>query len=352
MLFFAMLAISFIVVYVVGFRQKDARTYLTVFFITYLFILSVMCINFYLLKFTDNNQLIFPDENLYVNDHTSTLLFSYYVQFVESYFGLDVVRAINVVVFSISLSMLSSEIIVRVTGKQKQLVLIFSILGSIVGGYWAFFILKEAFSVAAFSMLIISQIRQNRTYFIISVLLLAFARVELLALYIGVSILFILKSKIKPMYYLSILFAILFFVLFMSSEASYSLKLFTLSRRFGEEDFKFDDVAISVSHLKLLPFLLSEPYQQAFLTNINSSFNPFLELNPLVFIQRIYNLMAFIVFVMCLRGYLLKDKLYTFTFIIVFGVLCTHSVYRYLNTILIPLTLYFIYLQWLIKQKV
>jgi len=352
MLFFALLAISLVIVYIVGFRQKSARTYLTIFFITYLFILSVMCINFYLLKFTDDNQLIFPDENLYVYDHTSTLLFSYYVQFFESYFGLDVVRAINILVFCISLSMLSSEIIVRVTGRQKQLVLIFAILGSIVGGYWSFFILKEAFSVAALSTLIISQIRKNRTYFIISVLLLAFARVELLFLYIGISILFALKEKVKPIYYLLILSAVVFFVMFMNSEASYSLKLFTLSRRFGEEDFKFDDVAVSVSHLKLLPFLLSEPYRQAFLTNINSSFNPFLELNPLVFVQRIYNLMAFIVFVRCLRCYLLKDKLCTFAFIIVFGVLCTHSVYRYLNTILIPLTLYFIYLQWLIKQKV
>ncbi|WP_319077459.1 hypothetical protein [Enterobacter cloacae] len=352
MLFFALLALSIIIIYIIGIKQKNAKVYISVSFLTYIFILSVMCVNFYLFKFTNSNQLIFPDENLYVYDYSSTLFFSYYVQFVEQYLGLDVVRAINVIVFSISISILSSEIFVKVSGFQKQLTLFFALLGSVVGGYWAFFILKEAFSVAALSMLVIAQVNKSKSYFCASVLLLSFARIELLALYVGVSILFILKTRVKPIYYLSFVLAIVLFILFMNNEASYSLKLFTLSRRFGEEDFKFDDIAVNSSHLQLIPFILSEPFRQAVITNLNSSFNPLMDFNPFVFLQRFYNLLAFFVFLICSKRYLLNDKLYTFTFIIIVGVLCTHSVYRYINTILVPLTLYFIFLLSFNKSKV
>jgi len=311
-----------------------------------------MCINFYLLKFTDANQLVFPDENLYVYDHSSKLLFSHYVQFIENYFNLDVVRAINVMVFSISLSVLTSEIIVKVNGFHRQLILFFALLGSLVGGYWSFFILKEAFSVAALSMLIIAQINKSKTYFFCAILLLLFARVDLLALYIGVSFLFTLKRRARPIYYLTFVMATLLFVFYMNSEASYSLKLFTLSRRFGEEDFKFDDIAVNMSHLQFIPFVLSEPFRQALITNLNSSLNPLMDFNPFVFLQRIYNLLAVIVFLVCAKKFILKDKLYTFTFIIIIGVMSTHSVYRYLNTILIPLTLYFIFLLSVNETKV
>ncbi|MFJ5980075.1 hypothetical protein ACIQCX_04025 [Enterobacter cancerogenus] len=352
MLFFLLMALSIILIYLIGIRQKSAIVYISVFLMIYIFILSVMCVNFYLLKFTDTNQLVFPDENLYVYDYSSTLLFSYYVQFIERNFGLDVVRAINVMVFSISLSILSSEIIVKVNGFHRQLVLFFAFLGSLVGGYWAFFILKEAFSVAALSMLVIAQVNKSKSYLFAAVLLLLFARIDLLALYIGVNFLFTLKRRAKPIYYLSFVISALIFVIYMNSEASYSLKLFTLSRRFGEEDFKFDDIAVNMSHLQLIPFILSEPFRQAVITNINSSLNPLMDFNPFVFLQRIYNLFAFIVFIACTKKFLLKDKLFTFTFIVILGVLSTHSVYRYLNTILIPLTLYFILMLSINKTKV
>lgn len=351
MLFLALIALSLIPVYLVGIRSKDAKVYLTIFYIINLFILSVMCTNFMLMKFVPGNQLVFPDEYLYVNDHSSTLLFSYYVRFLDDYFDLDVVRSVNIFVFSLSMSMLSSEIISRVTGHYRQVMLGFAILGSVVGGYWAFFILKEAFSVAALCLLVIAHLKSSKIYFLMAGLLLAFARIELLTLYFAVSILFVMKCKFKPLYYLSFLIAVILFITFMNSDMSYALKLFTLSRRFGENEFQFDDVAINMSHLKLLPFIVSEPFRQALITNINSTFNPLIELQPFVFMQRIFNLFSFIVFLICVRRYLFKDKLVLFAFIIVIGVLCTHSVYRYINTILIPLTLYFIYLLWLVKQR-
>ncbi|MCG5278482.1 hypothetical protein L7807_021170, partial [Providencia rettgeri] len=164
---------------------------------------------FYLKKFTDDNQIVFPDEALYIYDYTSKLLFSYYIRFIHTTFDLDIVRAINIILFSLSLSVLTSEICSRTIGYHKKLIIVFSILGGIVGGYWAFFILKEAFSVAAISMLIIAHLRKSLFYFSISVILLMFARVDLLFLYLLVNILFVLKEKSKPLYYLSFIAAII-----------------------------------------------------------------------------------------------------------------------------------------------
>ncbi|MCB4840381.1 hypothetical protein LHV18_07010 [Providencia rettgeri] len=306
---------------------------------------------FYLKKFTDDNQIVFPDEALYIYDYTSKLLFSYYIRFIHTTFDLDIVRAINIILFSLSLSVLTSEICSRTIGYHKKLIIVFSILGGIVGGYWAFFILKEAFSVAAISMLIIAHLRKSLFYFSISVILLMFARVDLLFLYLLVNILFVLKEKSKPLYYLSFIAAIILFYFFMNSEYSYSLKMFTISRRFNSEKLNFDSVSAETSNLQLIPFILSEPFRQALVSNLNSTFNPFIDLNPFVFIQRLYNIFAFVILMKCFKPFILKDKLYTFAFITIIGILCTHSVYRYLNTVLIPLTLYFIYLLWLNKNK-
>lgn len=351
MFFFALLTISFPIIFWLGKYQKKIGTYFFILLIIYIFILSVMCTQFLVLKFTDDKNLVFPDEYLYVYDNTSILLFSYYVRFL-SYINIDLVRGVNVIAFAISLSILSSEIINKVTGRYKLLVYVFSISGCIVGAYWSFFILKEAFTVTALSMLIIARIKNSRSYFIVAFLFLCFARIDLLLLYFLISLFFLIKSKSKFLYYLLfIVFGIIFF-LFMNSEYSYSFKLFTLSRRFGEDQFEFDAIAINTSHLGMIPFIFSEAFLQAILTNVNSTFNPFLDFNPIVIFQRFFNLAAILVFIVSARHYLLKDKLYTFTFAIVIGLLCTHSVYRYLNSILIPLTLYFIYLLYLDKGKV
>lgn len=344
--------ISFITLISFCTKQKKPKIYFIIVVVVFLFTLIVMFPSFYLKKFTIDNQIVFPDEALYIYDYTSTLFFSYYIRFMDSTFNLDVIRVINIILFSFSLSILASEISSKVTGYHGKLILTYSILGGIVGGYWAFFILKEAFSVAAISMLIISYLRNSIFYFIFSVILLAFARVDLLLLYLLVTILFVLKEKAKPLYYLSIIIAIILFILFMNSEYSYSLKMFTISRRFNTEKIYSDSISAETSSLQLIPFILSEPFRQALISNLNSTFNPFIDSNPFVFIQRLYNILAFIILIKCFKPFILKDKLYTFAFITIIGILCTHSVYRYLNTVLIPLTLYFIYLLWLNKNKV
>ncbi len=340
-----LLSISMITAYFIGIRQKDVYCYLTVVMSSFIFTFAVMCIGFLLLKFNGNAELIFPDEMLYANDASSELSFAYYVRFLSSYFDLDVVRWINITVFSISLAILASEVSSYLDGKVKQLNLLIAILGVMVGGYWSFFILKEAFSVAALSMLIVAYIRRSKVVFIFAGCLLFFARPELLLLYVCINIAFYLKRRISILFYLGVIASIGFLYWFMNSDYSYSMKLFTLSRRFGEADFKFDNVAVATSHLPFIPFVMSEPFRQAIITNINSTFNPVLDLNPLVILQRTYNIIGFTYFLLCFKKFFMKDKLYTFVFIILIGVLCTHSVYRYFNTILIPFTLYFIYLR-------
>ncbi|WP_148718643.1 O115 family O-antigen polymerase, partial [Escherichia coli] len=346
MVLIILLSISMIIAFLIGIRQKDVCCYLIVCMSSFLFAFVVMCIVFLLLKFNGNVELIFPDEMLYVNDSTSQLFFSRYVQFFDKNFSLDVVRWINITLFNISLAFLASEISSYLYGRTRLFCSLLAITGTIVGGYWAFFILKEAFSVAALSMLIVSYIRKSKVFLVFASCLLFFARPELLLLYIAITIAFYFKRKNTHLYYLAIVTSMVCFILFMNSEYSYSIKLFTLSRRFGESEFEFDDVAITTSNLSFFPFIMSEPFRQAVMTNINSTFNPFLDLNPLVVVQRLYNIIGFYIFLTCVKPYLMKDKLYSFAFIVLLGVLFTHSVYRYFNTILIPFSLYFLFLKY------
>ena len=345
MILVLLLSISLLMTYFIGVRQKDVYSYLMVSMTSYIFTFGVMCVGFLLLKFNGTAELIFPDEMLYANDMTSKLSFAYYVRFFKTYFDLDIVRWINITLFTISLAVLSSEIVSRLHNKMKQLTIVLAMFGAIVGGYWSFFILKEAFSVAALSMLIVAYIRRSNSIFLLSALMLIFARPELLILYIGVNIVFLIKRKIPLLFYIGVIGLAFIFILFMNSEHSYSIKLFTLSRRFGEAEFSFDNVAGATSHLPFFSFIMSEPFRQAIITNFNSTFNPLADFNPLVIFQRIFNIIGFILFLFILRKNLMKDKLYTFVFIILIGVLCTHSVYRYFNTILVPFILYFIYLK-------
>ncbi|MDI3441539.1 hypothetical protein QLG07_18905 [Erwinia sp. V90_4] len=345
MLFITSLVLSFILAASLSRFQRNSRVYLTVVSFSYIYSLFFMCVVFLLLKFNGENGFVFPDESFYVNDNASKLPFSVYVREVGELFGLDFIRVINIFVFTTAFAALTSEIMLEIESKKgRLLVMTFALMGIVVGGYWSYFILKEAFSIAALSFLLVASLRKSPIYFLSSLLFLGFARPELFILYIGVLFGFYLKKKNKRLFYFVVLIFLLSFIYYLNSPYAHTLKLFTLSKRFGELNVSYDAETLIVSDYNLIPFILSGAFHQALITNIVSTFYPFLDMNPLVIFQRTFNILAMILFLKSIRGHLLRDRAFTFLFVILIGLLTTHSVYRYINTLLIPFSIYFIYL--------
>ncbi|WP_072277377.1 hypothetical protein [Erwinia persicina] len=350
MLFVTSLVLSFILAASLSRFQRNSRVYLTVVSFSYIYSIFFMCLIFLLLKFNGENGLVFPDESFYVNENSSKLPFSIYVREIKELFGLDFIRVVNIFVFTTAFAALTSEIMLKIeSNKARWLVMTFAFLGVIVGGYWSYFILKEAFSIAALSFLLVASLRKSSMYFLGSLVFLGFARPELFILYVGIVFSFYLKKKNKSLFYFLVIIFLLGFIYYLNSPYAHTLKLFTLSKRFGELNVSYDAETLSVSDYNLIPFVLSGAFHQALITNIVSTFYPFLDMNPLVILQRIFNILAMVLFLKCIRGHLLRDRAFTFLFVILIGLLTTHSVYRYINTLLIPFSIYIIYLN---EQKI
>lgn len=331
---------------------KNRKIYLSIILFSYSFTLFFMCVFFLVIKFNGENILIFPDEGLYVNDYTSVLPFSIYVRTVNELLGQDAIRIINVFIFSTSLALLSSDVIEKVESETHKIYIVFfSIFGVIVGGYWSYFVLKEAFSIAAISFLMVATLRKSWVFLMNSLIFLALARPDLFTLYAGIIFIFYIREKNRNLYRFIVVGAILTTIYFLNSDLSYRIKLFTLSKRFGELNVTYDATTLAVSQYSLIPFILSDAFHQALITNLKSSFNPFYELNALTIVQRTFNVLAIICFIKCFFSSFLKDKVYTFIFIVIIGLISTHSVYRYMNTLLIPFSIYSIYLIDLKKRR-
>ena len=331
---------------------KNRKIYLSIIAFSYSFAFFFMCVFFFVIKFNGENILIFPDEGLYVNDYTSVLPFSVYVRTVNELLGQDAIRLINIFIFSTSLALLSSDVMGRVESETHKIyIAFFSLFGVIVGGYWSYFILKEAFSIAAISFLMVATLRKSWLFLTNSLIFLALARPDLFTLYAGIIFIFYIREKNRSLYKLIVVGAILITIWFMNSDLSYRIKIFTLSKRFGELNVTYDSTTLAVSQYSFIPFILSDAFHQAIITNLKSSFNPFHEINALTIVQRTFNVLAIILFIKCFFSSFLKDKVYTFIFIVIVGLICTHSVYRYMNTLLIPFSIYSIYLIDLKKRR-
>lgn len=344
LLFFSYISSMFFLV-----LSDNKKVYIYTISLSYISFLIMGCIYFFLLKYNGENLLTFPDEKLYVYDHDSKLLFSNYVQVISEILGVEFIRTFNIFIFSTTIGLLISCVFQRIRGR-----FIFSCLVVLViltGSYWSFFILKESFTISAIAMIILSKLTNRKILLYLSLLILFLSRPDLCLLYLACGFLIKIRKKNKKIFYLVISISILFVFIFFNTQYSTPLKLFTLSRRFGEGSFEFDDIAVSTSSLGFISYIISEPLRQAILTNINSSFNIFYDFNILVSLHKILN-----IFVLLMLFRVLKivrfwdDNLLFFLLVSLLGLIFTHSIYRYVNVLFIPMSFYIFYILYNVRE--
>ena len=315
---------------------KVKRTTAIVIFITICYFYFLL-IWFHYFKFNGEFRPLFPDETTYLTDSNSGGFFGAYISILNSIIPIEFQIGFNLIFYLIGIVILLEFSSFTFKFNLSSFIAMSLI---IFGVYWCLFILKESFSIFSIIIYLIS-IRRNKFYLkTLAITLLILARFELALVFMVVELLLFTYSRSK--FFFATIFTSIAAIVFNFFDTPFfnALKLFGMSRRFGESQKEFDEIAVSTSQLPFFKYIISEPFIETIIYNLNNGFN-FVSSKglaiPLVFLNFIG-----LIFIIIKFKLLIYSKEF-YLFVVPFFIFnLTHSTYRYMNVLIIPFTLYYI----------
>ena len=309
--------------------------------LSHLYYCIVMLGYFHIAKFGGDFDPFFPDELTYIEGRTG-LLYSKYVYSFFDTLGPLFFRTTNVFIYVVG------WVLVFNSDYRKEGLIWsgFSLGAAILGMYWAFFILKESYSVGFGFFLIFGILRNNFAMAFLGGFGLILARPEILFLIAAAESVRIIYNKSKLLFVLLSMVLIWLINLIMSHSLSLPIKLMVASRRFGESNKVFDDAAREASSGSFYKFISSDVFVETVIANFRRTFDPIFDgvslATPLVAVNFVTLLVALIRFII----YRSANRADLFFAVSIGFLVLTHSVYRYGNIIVF---LYIGYI-WMLRR--
>lgn len=327
---FSLLMISLI------FRKLKKGT-LLLFLLTILYFFSFIIVWFHLLKFNGEFETLFPDEATYISESPAGGIFGAYISLLNKYLPLEIHRGLNIIAY-----FLGTFIIIEYFSFSYKNNFFTGILFLIIvlGSYWNLFILKESFTILGISLYLLSSHKKSRTLKILAFSVLFISRIEIAIIFMLVDFLFLVYQKSRYLFAAILLTGFVILYLNFNHPFVVNLKLFGMSRRFGESFKSFDDAAVSASQLAFFQFIISKPYIETIKFNLSGGFNIISAEGIAKFLVLINFLGLYIVILKIRTLIQMKEFYYLLTAFLVINL--THSTYRYMNVLFIPFVIYFI----------
>jgi hypothetical protein len=311
----------------------------------------------------DVTRLLFPDENLYVYGIYEKGIFGQLIKTSLDIGGFSFTRTWNLVLYLIPVCLLFNEVAKSFSrqpgSKLLNFISIMLLIGlCVMGSYWSFFLLKEALSVGSLCLIFLGQTKNNKIIIIFGAMLLYIARPHYLVVFL---ILFFLKKvynkSIKAFKIVVLSMGVLAVFFFFSQNFLNIMNTFA-SIRYTDLNIQVSEtrqelkaeIRFAFNTLGSLKFLTSNIFIEMIKNNIIRSFNPFIQEGlwvKFIVLLNLVSLFWIIIFLKPKKNYLL----YMF-FVTLLLLIFTHSNFRYVNTILIPFTMYFTLTSIHIRKKV
>ena len=311
------------------------------FIVTGLFFFGVIIIKFLLINFRgDINTLLFLDENTYVNGQYDLGFFGVYARSIVGIFGVVMVKGINIFVYIFSTTALFNRVKYSLIGGKEFIKFSMLILISALFSYWSFFVLKESLTIFAITLIIVGIEDKKKISTILGFNILFITRLNYFCLFIYALFLYKLNKKNKKFFYLVITISILGLVIFLSSSYSYSFKLGIIARRLGDSGMVYTGNNAVIANFNFVRFIFSAEYLKAIEGNILRGFiggESSMVNNIFSLILTISNLVAIITTTELIKEKSIFRLFYILSILVLILTYCDN---RYLNTVLLPFSLY------------
>lgn len=306
------------------FKNERARLpliYIQLATLSYFFLLIV---KFYGFKFNWEFQYLYPDESTYMNEEIEIAgMFGVYVQFISKYLPTEVIPIINILLHISAIKFLFKRF--KHIGNFAAISFIL-----VIGSYWSIFILKESLTFYSLTILL----TKDRWHHVITGLtLLTIARPEFTIIYCFVEIIIFIFKRSRYIFTIIISLVSVSFYQFFDHPFINAIKLFSLSRRYGEANKILDSNTKESALLELIPYVKSTEFKELVFHNLNNCFNIF-QAEGFVKLLCLLNLIGLGFVIYNIRNLMKYKPLYSFLTILII-LTFTHNNYRYMNTLIL-----------------
>jgi hypothetical protein len=363
--FIFLISLTTFIIFIVLFLISNKIFKLTIlnFIIIVLFYFSVMVVYFYIGIFNaDVTKLLFPDENLYVHGTYEKSLFGQLIKNSIDLVGFSVTRAWNLTLYLVPVCLLFNEVIKSDFKQNKSktfyVTSITLLIGlSVMGSYWSFFLLKEALTMGSLSLIFLGQKKNSKFIMLLGAILLYISRPHYLIVFVILLFFKKIYHKSKKVFKFLLILTCLFGVFFLSSQSFLNIMNTYASLRYIDLGVQVSEtrqelraeVRLAFNTLGSVKFLTSDIFFEMIKNNILRAFNPLIQEGiwaKLIVSLNLISLLWIIIFLKPKKNYLT----YMF-FVTLILLIFTHSNFRYVNTIMVPFTMYFTLINFTLRKK-
>lgn len=325
---------------------REKNVYSVIFLITIaVYFLGVIFLYFFVIKYEgDPSVLIFKDEITYVYGESS----GYFGKFVKEFIdigSISLLRILNVFCYTLGLTCLATEMILsrRLSSFNTRTDMVkfsYACIISALGSYWAFFILKESMVMLSVSIYLVAYNRKNMLLKLLAISLGMIARYEIAFAFLVAEFIIWIWNKSNI---LSITLGFLlggFLIEYINSPDSYTMKLGWLARRYGESQKIYDEFTKQIAQMGFWHFTTSFTYFETIVGNLLRSIYPLYKVGVVSTPLLTINLIGIVLIVFKLKQK--RELPAVFGTLIFIGLILTHSVWRYVNSFIIPLSVYYL----------